>query len=122
MDYMRWDTFEDFKYGEELEFAEEYQAEIDNIKEFLRLRMEFLTDIWLEGRRYDQITCDPGEGTMYVTKLDAVEGRTINKPRKPKLEGYQFDHWVREDTGELYDFTEIYDGIPFILRAVYVKE
>lgn len=122
MDYMRWDTFEDFKYEEALEFEKEYQAEIDTIKEFLELRMEFLNDIWLEGRAYDQITCDPGEGTMYVTKIDAIEGRTINEPRDPKLEGYRFDHWVRQDTGEVYDFTEAYDGVPFTLTAVYTAD
>ncbi len=121
LDYMRWDPFEDFKYGEELEFETEYQAEIDTIKEFLRLRMEFLNDIWLENRSYDQIVCDPGEGTMYVTELDAVEGRKINEPRDPKLEGYQFDYWIRTDTGERYDFTEEYDGVPFTLEAVYKR-
>lgn len=122
MDYMRWDPFEDFKYGEELEFEQEYQAEIDNIKAFLEEREEFLSDIWLEGRAYDQIICDPGDGTMYVTQIDAVEGRTLKEPRDPKLEGYKFDHWVREDTGEVYDFTETYDGVPFTLRAVYAAE
>ena len=122
MDYMRWDTFEDFKNEEELEFAAEYQAEIDNIKTFLTLRKEFLNDIWLEGRIYDQIIFDPGEGTMYVTRVDAVEGRTLIPPRKPRLEGYVFDHWVREDTGEIYDFTQVYDGVPFTLKAVYQKE
>ena len=122
MDYMRWDPFEDFKYEEELEFEREYQAEIDNIKAFLTERAEFLSDIWLEGRAYDQITCDPGDGTMYVTKIDAVEGRALKEPRDPKLEGYRFDHWVREDTGEVYDFTETYDGVPFTLRAVYAAE
>lgn len=122
MDYMRWDTFEDFKYEEELEFEEEYEAEIDRIREFLRLRKEFLDDIWLEGRRYDRIVCDPGQGVMYVTEIDAVEGRTLNEPRDPKLEGYRFDHWIREDTGEVYDFTEIYDGVPFTLKAVYAEE
>lgn len=122
MDFMRWDTFEDFKYEEELEFAVEYGGEIERIKEFLRLRKEFLDDIWLEGRKYDLITCDPGEGTMYVTTLDAIEGRPINEPRDPKREGYRFDHWVRKDTGEIYDFTEAYDGIPFTLEAVYVED
>lgn len=122
MDYIRWDTFEDFKYEEEPEFAPEYEGEIERIKEFLRLRMEFLNDIWLEGRKYDLISCDPGEGTMYVTVLDAVEGRPINEPRDPKREGYRFDHWVRSDTGEVYDFTENYDGIPFTLEAVYVED
>ncbi len=122
MDYMRWDTFEDFKYEEEPDFAEAYQAEIDNIKTFLTLRREFLNDIWLEGRIYDQIVFDPGEGTMYVTRVDAVEGRTLTPPRKPKLEGYVFDYWVREDTGEIYDFTQVYDGVPFTLKAVYRKE
>lgn len=122
MDYMRWDPFEDFKYEEELEFEREYQAEIDNIKAFLTEREEFLSDVWLEGRAYDQITCDPGDGTMYVTKIDAVEGRTLKEPRDPKMEGYRFDHWVREDTGEVYDFTETYDGVPFTLRAVYAAE
>lgn len=122
MDYMRWDTFEDFKYEEEPEFATEYEGESERIKEFLRLRMEFLNDIWLEGRKYDLISCDPGEGTMYVTALDAVEGRPINEPRDPKREGYRFDHWVRSDTGTVYDFTESYDGIPFTLEAVYVED
>ncbi|MBO5095068.1 MAG: CotH kinase family protein [Lachnospiraceae bacterium] len=122
MDYMRWDPFEDFKYGEELEFEREYQAEIDNIKAFLAERKEFLGDIWLEGRAYHQITCDPGDGVMYVTQIDAIEGRMLKEPRDPKLEGYKFDHWVREDTGEAYDFTESYDGVPFTLQAVYVKE
>ncbi len=122
MDFMRWDTFEDFKYEEELEFAVEYGGEIERIKEFLRLRKEFLDDIWLERRKYDLITCDPGEGTMYVTTLDAIEGRLINEPRDPKREGYRFDHWVRKDTGEIYDFTEAYDGIPFTLEAVYVED
>ena len=51
--------------------------------------------------------------------VDAIEGRTLNEPRDPKREGYRFDHWVREDTGEVYDFTECYDGIPFVLKAVY---
>lgn len=122
MDYMRWDPFEDFKYGEELEFEREYQAEIDNIKAFLTEREEFLSDVWLEGRTYDQIDCDPGDGTMYVTKIDAIEGRVLKEPRDPKREGYRFDHWVREDTGEVYDFTETYDGMPFTLRAVYAAE
>jgi len=122
MDYIRWDTFEDFKYGEEPEFAAEYEEEIERIKEFLKLRMEFLNDIWLEGRKYEHITCDPGEGVMYVTELDAIEGRPVNEPRDPKLEGYRFDHWVRSDTGEVYDFTENYDGTVFTLEAVYTKE
>lgn len=122
MDYMRWDTFEDFKREEELEFAQEYEAEIERIREFLRLRMEFLSDIWLEGRTYDLIVCDPGEGVMHVTEIDAVGGRTLHEPRDPKWEGYRFDHWVREDTGEVYDFTEPYDGVPFVLKAVYRKE
>ncbi len=119
MDYMRWDTFEDFKYGEELEFEKEYQSEIDRIKEFLSLRRRFLDDIWLEGRKYDRISLDPGEGSIYVAYVDAIEGRTLNEPRDPKRKGYRFDHWVREDTGEVYDFTECYDGIPFVLKAVY---
>lgn len=59
---------------------------------------------------------------MYVTEIDAVEGRTLHEPRDPKWEGYRFDHWVREDTGEVYDFTEPYDGVPFVLKAVYRKE
>lgn len=122
MDYMRWDPFEDFKYEEELEFETSYQAEIDRIKEFLNLRRQFLDDIWLEGRKYDRITFDPGEGSMYVTYVDAIEGRTLNQPRDPKREGYQFDHWVREDTGEVYDFTACYDGNPFVLQAVYRPE
>lgn len=122
MDYIRWDPFENFKYEEEPDFAGEFNAEIDGIRNFLELRMEFLNDIWLEGRIYNQITCDPGEGNMYVTQIDAIEGREINEPRDPKREGYDFDHWVRQDTGEVYDFTEIYDGIPFTLQAVYVKE
>ena len=50
---------------------------------------------------------------------DAIEGRTLNERRDPKRGGYRFDHWVREDTGEVYDFTECYDGIPFVLKAVY---
>jgi len=122
MDYMRWDPFEDFKYGETLEFEQEYQAEVDNIKEFLVHRMEFLDAVWLEGKKYDRIECHPGQGTMYVRELDAVEGMQIHEPRDPKWEGYRFDHWVREDTGEIYDFTQIYDGVPFALRAVYRKE
>ncbi len=122
LDYMRWDPFEDFKYGEELDFEEEYQAEIDGIKEFLRQREEFLSDIWLEGRGYGQIECDPGAGMMYVTKIDAVEGRTLHEPRDPKLEGFRFSHWIRGDTGERYDFTEAYDGTAFTLRAVYVRK
>lgn len=122
MDYVRWDSFEHFKYEEEADFAGAYQEEIDSIKDFLEQRMEFLDDIWLENRIYDQITCDPGDGVMYVTKLDAIEGRTIHEPRDPKLEGYDFAYWVREDTGEIYDFTEAYDGVPFTLKAVYTEE
>ncbi len=121
MDYIRWDTFEDFKNGEALEFETEFQAEIDNIRMFLELRMEFLSDIWLEGRIYDRILFDPGEGEMYVTYVDAVEGRTLTAPRKPRLEGYVFDHWVRKDTKKPYDFTEVYDGVPFTLEAVYIE-
>lgn len=122
MDYMRWDPFEDFKYGNELAFEQEYQAEIDGIKEFLTKRKAFLTDIWLEGRAYDRIPLDAGEGTIYVQNIDAVEGRTLAEPRDPKLEGYRFAGWIREDTGEPYDFTQPYDGIPFTLRAVYSEE
>lgn len=122
MDYMRWDPFEDFKYERETDFEKAYGTEVNEIREFLRLRMEFLNDIWLEGRRYDRIQCDPGDGVMYVTLLDAIEGRTINEPRDPKREGYVFDHWIRQDTGELYDFTEIYDGVPFTLQAVYIED
>ena len=122
MDYMRWDTFEDFKYEEELSFEEEYSAEILWIKEFLEQRSQFLSDIWLEGREYHQITCNPGDGIMYVTVLDAVEGRPLSEPRDPKMEGYEFAYWVREDTGEIYDFSKNYDGIPFTLKAVYTEE
>lgn len=122
MDYMRWDTFENFKYGEELAFEEEYGEEITRIREFLQEREQFLTDIWLENRAYHQITCDPAGGVMYVTRLDAVEGRTLSEPRDPQKEGYAFIGWIREDTGEGYDFTESYDGIPFTLKAVYAEE
>lgn len=119
MDYMRWDTFEDFKYGEELAFEEEYAEELRQIKDFLSQRMEFLSDIWIEGRAYHQILCDADGGEMYVTVLDAVEGRKISKPRDPKKEGYEFAYWVRKDTGEIYDFQAVYDGEPFTLKAVY---
>lgn len=119
MDYMRWDPFEDFKYERELCFAQEYRAEIEQIKEFLYLRMEFLNDIWLEGRAYHQIVCDADGGEMYVTKLDAVEGRKISEPRAPKKEGYEFAYWIREDNGERYDFEELYAGEAFALKAVY---
>lgn len=122
MDYYRWDTFEDFKYGEELAFEDEFQAEIDNVKEFLRLRRDFLHDVWVEGRTYNRVLCDPGDGDMPVSYIEAVEGRALVPPRDPKLEGYRFDHWVREDTGEVYDFDEIYDGEPFTLKAVYVEK
>lgn len=119
MDYMRWDTFEDFKYGEELAFEEEYAEEIRQIKDFLTRRMEFLSDIWIEGRAYHQILCDADGGEMYVTVLDAVEGRKISEPRDPKKDGYEFAYWVREDTEEIYDFQEVYEGEPFTLKAVY---
>ena len=122
MDYIRWDTFEDFKHGEPLEFAASYEAEIDIIRDFLEDRMLFCSDIWLEGRRYDRILCDPGPGTMYVTQIDAVEGRKLREPRDPKREGWRFDHWIRKDTGEVYDFSQVYDGVPFTLQAVYVEE
>lgn len=122
MDYMRWDTFEDFKYGRELCFTQEYQAQVEQMKEFLQRRMEFLNDIWVEGRTYHQIVCDADGGEMYVTKLDAVEGRKISEPRDPKKEGYEFVYWLREDTGERYDFAEDYDAVPFTLKAVYAKE
>lgn len=122
MDYYRWDTFEDFKYGEELAFEDEFQAEIDHVKEFLRLRRDFLHDVWVEGRTYNRVLCDPGDGDMPVSYIEAVEGRALVPPRDPKLEGYRFDHWVREDTGEVYDFDEIYDGEPFTLKAVYVEK
>lgn len=121
MDYMRWDTFENFKYEEDVAFETEYQAEIDGLKVFLQQREQFLTDIWLENRAYHQITCDPDGGVMYVTELDAVEGRMIGEPRDPKKEGYDFVGWIREDTQENYDFTEPYDGSPFTLKAVYEK-
>lgn len=119
MDYMRWDTFEDFKYGEELVFEEEYAEEIRWIEDFLVSRMEFLNDIWIEDRAYHQIICDADGGEMYVTALDAVENRKISEPRDPKKDGYEFAYWVREDTGEIYDFQEEYEGEPFTLKAVY---
>ena len=59
---------------------------------------------------------------MPVAYIEAVEGRALVPPRKPKLEGYHFDHWVREETGEVYNFDEIYDGEPFTLKAVYVEK
>lgn len=122
MDYMRWDTFEDFKKGEELEFEAEYEGEIQWIKDFLKERTDFLNHIWLEGRTYNQVTCDPGEGTMYVTLIDGVEGRPLKMPADPKLEGYRFKQWVKKDTGQVYDFTQNYDGVPFTLVAQYEKE
>lgn len=122
MDYMRWDTFEDFKNGEELEFEAAYEGEIQWIKDFLKERTDFLNHIWLEGRTYNQVTCDPAEGTMYVTQIDGVEGRPLKMPADPKLEGYRFKQWVKKDTGQVYDFTQNYDGVPFTLVAQYEKK
>ena len=57
-----------------------------------------------------------------MTQIDAVEGRKLREPRDPKREGWRFDHWIRKDTGEVYDFSQVYDGVPFTLQAVYVEE
>lgn len=122
MDYMRWDTFEDFKNGEALEFEEEYEAEIETIKDFLRERMQFLTAVWLEERVYNRVSCDSAGGEMYVTYIEAVEGFKLHMPRDPKMEGYRFKQWRRQDTGQVYDFETVYDGQPFTLVAEYEKK
>lgn len=121
MDYYRWDTLEDQKYEREENFDTGYREQIEIVRDFLNERSVFLKEIWLENKTYDIITLDPGEGSLSVKYLDALEGRCLNKPRKPQMEGWEFDHWIREDTGEVYDFDTLYDGTPFTLKAVYKK-
>lgn len=119
MDNVRWDSFEDQKYGIDRSFDEGYNEQLDIIRDFVKKRREFFNDIWLESKRYDMVPCDPGEGTMYVRYIDAVEGKKLTKPAKPDWEGHEFSFWARNDTGEEYDFESVYDGVPFELKAVY---
>lgn len=119
MDYIRWDTLEDQKYQRERTFEEGYGEEINNIRDFIKKRSAFLSDIWVEKRIYNMIPCDPGEGELYVKYVDAVYGRKLSAPSEPDWEGHSFSYWTKNGEDEPYDFDTLYDGEPFILKAVY---
>lgn len=91
MDHVRW--------GENNEIGEE----VAYIRSYLSKRMEFLSDIWINGEKYYVVQADPGFNQFYayiaVKSGEQVEGlRQLNDTSTSRFLG-----WYYMDTDEPFD-------------------
>ncbi len=118
MDYYRWDSFENFKDNEEIDFYKSWEKETNQTKDFIKERKVFFDAIWLDDKEYSVISLDPAEGKLGAIETYAVEGYPIREPRNPYCEDKEFLYWADEAGNEI-DWDAPYDGSIHKLTAVY---
>lgn len=101
---------------------QEYQTQVENLKDFVRTREHYLTGLWLEGRESKRVYLDGGNADMYISYVEGLVGDVLEEPIAPVMEGYTFVQWLDGYTREPYDFTKPYDGSDLYFVAEYKSD
>ena len=116
MDGVRWGRN---KGTDAVSRLQEYRDNVEQLETFIRVREQYLTGLWVEGRESKKVYLDGGDADMYISYVEGLVGDVLEEPLAPVKEGYTFVGWLNGYTKEPYDFTAPYDGSDLYFVAQY---
>lgn len=81
------------------------ETEANNIVAFLKKRVRFLTDVWLEDKQYYQVHALPKNGTFHIYRAVAPGECLTTLPTLEDTDYQTFLGWYYADTDEPFDST-----------------
>lgn len=97
MNFLRWEGIQQYEY---CRHYKEYRKHKEEIEKFLRERMSFLDDAWINDFEYRSVrvyNTAPKEKRYFYT---VNKGDTLEALKKKTLENYEFLGWKDRETGE----------------------
>lgn len=83
----------------------DHNTAIDQLLTFLKSRITFLSELWLEGYEYSMVNVYPGQ-EMHNLYIPIMIGKQmISLPQLEDTEYYTFDGWYYSNTDEPFDET-----------------
>lgn len=107
MDSIRWESLEN-RY----QYYENYDNSVKSLKHFIEKRRDFLSDVWLEGAVYHNVTfVVDGEPWKIACVKD---GELVGSEPIPHKENAFFVKWLSEKRNVAYDeFKPVYEDVTF---------